>query len=263
MKYLFVFLLLVTALFSKVYYSKVAPYEIRNISSNVSGLVLSIDENMIGKVLSHKAYIVIDSELDTKELQYISQKIKVINETIVVNNNILKNYTMLLDKKHKNYEKIKGLKIKSIVEKDREFYDLINSQNQYLSTKKEINNLKIQIADLNLRKSVLKRSIEDKNLRAKGFILYSLAVRPGQVVGIATPLAKIADISKAKLTIYLDHEDLSGLENKSVYLDGIVTPYKISRLSTIADVKNISKYMAQIIIDAPKTFSKLVKIELK
>lgn len=41
------------------------------------------------------------------------------------------------------------------------------------------------------------------------------------------------------------------------------TAYKISRLLNIADSKNISKYMAQIIIESPKLFSKLVKIELK
>ena len=71
MKILTLILLTSSLLFSKIYYSKVEPYEVRNISSNVSGLVKFIDEDMIGKKLSSRAYIRIDSELDAKELKYI------------------------------------------------------------------------------------------------------------------------------------------------------------------------------------------------
>jgi len=263
MKYITMLFLLSTLLFSKVYYSKVEPYELRDISSNVSGLVLFIDEDMIGKTLSSKPYIKIDSELDNKELKYIKEKLIYLKNTVNANEDILKNLEKLLDKKQENYEKIKSLKIKSTVEKDREFYDLIGSENQYLNTMKEINNLKIQISDLKLREAQLKRSVNDKNLNAKGFTLYSISVKVGQVVGISTPLAQVADISKAKLTIYLDEEDLLGVKDKKVYLNGVESKYKISRVLNIADSKNISKYMAQIIIKSPKNFSKLVQVELK
>ncbi|MDK9694709.1 MAG: HlyD family secretion protein, partial [Sulfurimonas sp.] len=146
---------------------------------------------------------------------------------------------------------------------DREFYDLISSENLYLSTRKEIQNLKIQITDLKLRETQLQRSIEDKNLIAKNFVLYEMLVKPGQVVNMATPLAKIADVSKAKLVLYLDEPDVANAQKKVVYIDGEKSRYKISRLLRIADGKNISKYMAQIITDAPELFSKLVKVELR
>lgn len=263
MKLISLILLTTTLLFSKVYYSKVEPYEIRDISSNVSGLVLFIDEDMIGKKLSSKPYVKIDSELDLKELKYTKEKLIYLKSTVSSNENVLKNLEELLVKKRDNYDKVKSLKIKSTIEKDREFYDLVSSENTYLNTIKDTNNLKIQISDLNLRKAQLTRSISDKNLNAEGFTLYSIAVRAGQVVGVSTPLAKIADISKAKLTIYLDESDLVGLNDKKVYLDGKLSEYKVSRVSNIADIKNISKYMAQIIIKSPKVFSKLVKVELK
>ena len=149
------------------------------------------------------------------------------------------------------------------MEKDREFYDLVSTENSYLATQKEINSLKTQIADLNLRKVQLIRSISDKNLSHKGFILYSIDVKVGQVVGMSTPLARIADTSRAKLTIFLDETDVIDAKNKVVYIDGEKTDYKISRVLNIADSKNISKYMAQIIIKSPKIFSKLAKIELE
>jgi hypothetical protein len=121
----------------------------------------------------------------------------------------------------------------------------------------------MQIIDMKLRKVQLERSISDKNLIAKDFVLYEMLVKPGKVVGVSTPLAKIADISKAKLTLYLDEVDVANSEKKVIYIDGKKTDYKISTMLNIADSKNISKYMAQIIIKSPKLFSKLVKVELK
>ncbi|MFA7355262.1 MAG: HlyD family efflux transporter periplasmic adaptor subunit, partial [Sulfurimonadaceae bacterium] len=127
----------------------------------------------------------------------------------------------------------------------------------------EIQNLKIEISNLKLREAQLERNISDKNLTAQNFILYEILVKAGQVVGVATPLAKVADDSKALLTIYLDEQDVLNAKKSTLYIDGEKSPYKISRLLNIADSKNISKYMAQIIIESPKLFSKLVKVELK
>lgn len=262
MKILTMMFVLSTILFSKVYYSKVEPYELRNLSSNVSGIVEYINEDMIGQKLTKKVYLQIDSELDRKELSAVKEKLFLSRNTVVSNESILKNLEKSLLKKRENYKKVQNLKIKSTVEKDREFHDLIASENQYLNTQKEINNLKTQITDLKLRAAQLNRSINDKNLSDEGFILYSIDVKVGQVVGMSTPLARIADISKAKLTIYLDEADLVNAKEKIVLIDGEKTDYKISRILNIADSKNISKYMAQIIIKSPKIFSKLVKIEL-
>ena len=263
MKIITMLFLLTSLAFSKDYYSKVEPYELRTISSNVTGLVLYIDENSIGKKLDSKAFIKIDSQLDRDELRFTKQKLVYLKETVSLNKNILKNLEISLGKKRDNYKKIEALKIKSRVEKDREFYDLIGSENSYLNTQKEIINLKKQITDLNLRKAQLSRSINDKNLKAKGFILYSIDVKVGQVVTLLTPLATVADVSKALLTIYLDGEDVSDAKRSVIYINGEKTDYKIDRLLTIADTKSISKYMAQIIIKSPKVFSKLVKIELR
>ncbi|MDD3060077.1 MAG: HlyD family secretion protein [Sulfurimonas sp.] len=263
MKFIIILLSLYSFLFAKVYYAKVEPYELRDISSNVSGLVLFADEESLGKKLSDKAYINIDTELDADELQTVQQKLVYMRETIKENEAILVNLKESLKRKRDNYKQIESLKIKSRVEKDKEFYDLVASENSYLTTQKEINNLKIQMADLSHRQTQLQRSIKDKNLSDKGFVLYSLSVKPGQFVGVSTPLAKIADVSKAVLTLYLDEEDVKNAQTRSIFIDDVATKYKISRIVNIADAKNISKYMAQIVIDAPELFSKLVKVEVK
>ncbi len=251
------------SLFANVYFAKVEPYELRKISSNVTGEILFIDENMLGKKLTQKPYIIIDSELDKDELVDIDKKLRFTKETLKSNEKILKNLEKTLELKRKNYERVKALKIKSKIEKDNEYYNLISSENSFINTQKEVNNLKINIADLEFRKKQLLKNLRDKKVRAKGFVLYSLDVKPGQVVGVATPLATVADTSKALLTIYIDDEDLENLDKRSIYIDDKKTNYKVQRVVPIADTKNISKYKAQIVIKAPKVFSKLVKIELK
>jgi hypothetical protein len=252
-----------SSLFANVYYAKVEPYELRNISSNVSGEVLFSDENMLGKKLSDKPYIIIDSKIDRDELAAINSKLEYTQKTLESDKQILDNLEKTLELKRKNYKRVKALKIRSQIDKDNEYYNLINSENSYINTQKEVNNLKINLADLQWRKKQLLKNIKDKKLQAKGFVLYSLAVKPGQVVSIATPLAVVADTSKALLTIYLDDEDLKNLSHKVIYIDDKKTAYKVDRVIKIADTKNISKYKAQIIIKAPKVFSKLVKIELR
>lgn len=124
--------------FSKTYYSKVEPYEIRDISSNISGLILYTQEEMIGKKLTDKAYIKIDSELDEKELKFIEDKLSYLGEMVITNEKVLVNLEKSLVKKQENYDKIKSLKIKSVVEKDNSFYDLVASENQLLNTQKSL-----------------------------------------------------------------------------------------------------------------------------
>jgi len=262
-KIFIILFLLTTFAFSKVYYSKVEPYEVRDISSNVTGAVLYADENMLGKKLSSKPFILIDAELDKDELNAVNNKLSYFQDTLEVNEKVLSNLRESLKRKRENYENIAKLSIKSRVEKDREFYDLINNENSFLAIQKEVNSLKANIADLKLRKAQLLKNIHDKSISLKGFVLYDLKVKAGKVVTVATPLATVADTSKGLLSIYLNEDDALNAVNKIIYINGQKTKYRVSRIFTIADSKNISKYKAQIIVNAPNLFSKLVKVELR
>jgi len=248
---------------AEVHYSKVEPYKVQNISSSVTGEVLFVNEDMLGKKLSAKPFILIDAEIDNAELADVEIKLKDMQETLKINKKILKNLEEVLKKKRLNYKKTEALKIKSRIDKDREFYDLIASENSLNATQKEVYSLKNSIADLELRRTQLKKSIRDKKVSKQGFVLYSIDVKEGQVVNVATPLAKVADTSKALLTIYVDADELTDIQSKKVYIDGKQTVYKVSRVLGIADGVNISKYKVQIVVDPPKIFSKLVQVELR
>jgi multidrug resistance efflux pump len=248
---------------AKEYYAKVEPYEIRTISSNVSGLVLFSDEQKEGAKLGKKDYIIIDDALDMIEQEKVLKKIELLHVTLKLNEELKENYEEIVKRKAENYARIKDLKIKSSVEKDREFYDVIASENSLISIEKEIISLQTQINDLQLRAAQLKRSIADKHLNAKGYILYALMVKPGQVVAPGTPLAKIADTSRALITLYLSSDEIANINEKVLYIDGQKSNYKIDRIWNIADEQHLSSYKAQIIMDAPKHFSSLVKVELR
>lgn len=264
MKKIFTLLLLSgVALFAKEYYSKVEPYEILTIASNVSGQVTFADEKREGKVLGAKAYVKIDDKLDRIELTNVNKKIALLKNTLKLNEAMQKNYEAILAKKQKNYDNIKTLKTKSVIDKDREFYDLVATQNTLITTEKEVDNLKVQINDLNLRAAQLRKSIADKSLSAKGYVLYALSVKEGQVVSPGMELSKVANISKAKLTVFLNAGDMKDAKKKTVYLNGKKTEYRIDRLWEIADATHLSSYKAEIIIDAPEYFSELMKVEFK
>jgi len=264
MKKILSFLLLgVMALSAKEYYSKVEPYEILTISSNVSGQVMFTDEQKQGERLGKSAYIKIDDKLDRIELNNVRKKIALLKNTLKLNEAMQKNYEEILAKKQKNYDNIKDLRTKSVIEKDREFYDLVSTQNTLLSTAKEVDNLKVQINDLKLRSEQLRKSIADKSVTAKGYVLYALNVKEGQVVNPGMTLSQVADISKAKLTVFLNARDMQRAKGATIYLNGKKTDYKVDRLWSIADATHLSSYKAEIIIKAPKHFSELMKVELK
>ena len=254
---------LLLSLWANEYYSKAEPYHLYTLQSNVAGLVVKADENLEGKKLGSGAFIIIDDDLDQKELVYLKQKKVSYEKSLELNEKMNENYSIMIQKKNENYERIKNLPIKSSVEKDKEFFDLSNTQNQQLSTLEKIETIHTTLSDTALRIEQLKRSIKDKHISAKNRVLYSLDVKKGQVVAPGMNLAVVADVSKAKLTIFLNADDLKNIKSKTIYLNGEKTAYKIDKIWPLSDAEHISSYKTEILIKAPKQFSQLYKIEFK
>ncbi len=258
---IFLFLLLVAN--AKEYYAKVEPLHLYTIASEVQGKVLQSRDELLGKKLSKTPFIVIDTTVDEEELRATLQKIDALGQMIEADKRVMENLQKSIERKVENYERIKDLSVKSKTQKDAVYFDLIATKNQLLATQKEIENFKSQLADLQTKKVRLQKSIRDKHVGAPGLVLYELMVNKGDVVNIATPLAKVADTHKGILTFYVDAKELDGIEKKQVYIDGRPTSYRVQRVLRVADGVNLSKYKVQIVIDPPKIFSKLVKVELK
>jgi len=250
-------------LMASEYYSKAEPYRFYTLQSNVTGLVVKSNEDLEGKKLPLEAFIVIDDELDQKELALLKQKKTNLEKSLKLNVKMEKNLSVMIEKKNENYERIKDLPIKSSVEKDKEFFDLSTTQNQQLSTLEKLETISSSLSDTQLRLEQLKRSIQDKHIRAEGMVLYKLHVKKAQVVAPGMSLAEVADISRAKLTVFLGSDELRDIKEKKIYLDDSATDYKIDKIWPLSDSEHISSYRAEIVIRAPQQFSRLYKIEFK
>jgi hypothetical protein len=263
MKNIILIILVSSVLTASEYYSKAEPYRFYTLQANVSGLILVADEALEGKKLSGENFIVIDDELDQKELALLKQKKVNLENSLRLNKKMSKNLSAMIKRKSENYERIKDLPIKSSVEKDKEFFDLATTQNQQLTTLEKIETIHSQLNDTKLRLAQLKRSIKDKHIHAKDMVLYKLHVKKGQVVAAGMSLAEVADVSKAKLTIFLNLDEMQGVQKKDIYLNNERTEYKIDKIWPLSDAEHISSYKTEILIDAPQQFSELYKIEFK
>lgn len=232
------FLLLLTPLviFAKVHYAKVEPYESVTLKSAVSALVLDVDLEAEGSVVDQKRVIYLDDYLDKINLKTSKETLLILHET--------------LKRKESYFQRIDKLKTTSAAQKDEAFYSFASAKTQYL--------------DMQYKIAQLEDSIEKKSIVLKNMYLYEIMVRKGDYVSPGSPLATVADVSRAKLVLFLEPEELDQIEQKTVYLNGEKTAYKVDKVWRVADEKFISSYRAEIYIPAPEgSFSELMKVEIK
>ncbi|PHS31105.1 MAG: hypothetical protein COA92_08920 [Sulfurovum sp.] len=223
-------------IFAKVHYAKVEPYESIILKASVSALVIDVALDAEGSVVDQKRIIYLDDRLDKINLKTSNEKLLVLHET--------------LKRQESYFKRIDKLKTASTNQKDNAFYSLSSAKTQYL--------------DMQYKIAQLEDSIEKKSLVLNDKYLYKLLVRTGDFVAPGSPLAQVADVSKAKLVLFLEPDELESIEEKIVYLDGIKTEYKVNKVWKVADEKFISSYRAEIYVSAPKEmFSKLLKVEIK
>ena len=233
-----ILLLLVAPLFifAKVHYAKVEPYESVILKSAVSALVMDVDLEAEGSVVDQKRVIYLDDRLDKINLKTSKENLLILHET--------------LKRQESYFQRIDKLKTASTTQKDNAFYGFASAKTQYL--------------DLQYKIAQLEDSIEKKSIVLHHMYLYEIMVRKGDYVAPGSPLARVVDASRAKLVLFLEPAELEKIGQKTVYLDGEKSEYKVDKVWRVADEKFISSYRAEIYITAPEgSFSKLMKVEIK
>ncbi|MCF6173138.1 MAG: hypothetical protein L3J44_05065 [Campylobacteraceae bacterium] len=264
MKYFMFIILASIGLNATVYYAKVEPVQKYSIKSAVSGKVLSSFEAMEGKISNGKVLIHLDDVLNIEDLKSSKENLKTLAKMISITKQNLQNAKKIFNIRQKNYRKIKNLKTKSRVEKDNELINSVNAQNQVLSLMNNLENLKNQQSDLRYKIATLNDTISKKSIKVpQGYLIYKLYPKKDGFVGIGAPLVDAYDISKAKLTVFVSKEDYKFAKNGVIYINNKKTSYKVDKLWNNTDTQNISSYKAEIIISAPKVFSKLLKVEFR
>ncbi len=235
MRYLLVVLVFLNLSFANEFYAKLEPIESFQVKSSVSGKVIYSNEMIEGKKSNNSKIIEIDSYVDRIDLEQSRAKLKAVNEMMKI--------------EEKNYNRLLKVTSKSGFEKDNQKLKVIN----FRTTK----------ADIQIRIANLRDSIKNKKLIEKSNYIYNIAVKKGDYVNPGTFLYESKDLSRGKLEIFVPISDIESIKDKKIFLDSKATDLKIAKIYKVADTKHISSYKVEIIINNPKTFSRLVKIEFK
>jgi len=250
--------------FAKVHYAKVEPYETVTLKSAVSAQVTQAKVELEGTTIKNDIIIKLDDKLNKIKLKSDRDALVLIKNMLKINRQNLKSLSLSLQRQEDYYHRISNISSVSITQKDKAFYSYINAKTQYLSTKEKIESLKKQKLDLIYSIEWLKDSISKKTIILKNRFLYKLLVHKGDFVNMSMPLAQIKDLSRAKLTLFLEDDELQDIKSKKIYINNKPTNYKIDKIWSVADDKFISSYRAEIVIPKPKyNFSKLLKVELR
>jgi len=258
-------LLLLTPLFlfAKVHYAKVEPYETITLKAAVSAQVTKADIDLEGTTVNVRV-IKLDDKLDIMKISSSKASLKLIQSMIKTNQNILSALQQSLNRQKAYHQRISNIASASKTQKDNAFYAYTNAKTQYFSTKEKIDNLKKQKLDLKYEIARLQDSISKKSIKLNNKFLYKLLVNKGDFVNMGTPLAQVQDLSKGKLVLFLESAELENIKSKTIYIDGQVSKFKVSKIWKVADEKFISSYRTEILINNPKgNFSKLLKVEFK
>jgi len=258
-----VWLLLPLFVFGKVHYAKVEPLERATIKASVGGAITKVDLSAEGRIAGEGVVIQIDDAMDRVSLTSSKDSLKLFAETLKINSEILEGLKETFRLKKGYFDRVSALASSTKTQKDNAYGAFIAAKNQLLGTKEKVANLQKQILDLKYKIKMLQDSIGKKSISLKGRYLYKIMVRAGEFAAPGMPLAVADDLSKAKLTIYLDREELKGIADKKVYIDGSEEGYAISRIWQEADEKFISAYRAEIILEPKYPFSSLLKVEVK
>ena len=251
-------------IFAKVHYAKVEPYESVSLKSSVSALVMDVNLHAEGEMIANERVIYLGDSLDKVNLKISKESVVLLEEMLVINKDIAQSLSETVNRQEGYYTRINRLSTASKAQKDNAYSSFTSAKTQHLNTKEKILSLEKQILDIKYKIAQLEDSIEKKSIVLHDKYLHEIMVRKGDFVNAGSVLAKIADISRAKLVLFLDADEVNMIENKTVYLDDNQTAYKVDKVWKITDEKFISSYRAEIYIPAPsKTFSNLIKVEIK
>jgi hypothetical protein len=253
----------ISSIYASEFYSKIEPINKYQIKSQVTGKVLQAKTELEGKQINSALVLKIDDKLDLIDLKSSKKKLELLQESLSLANEQLNNTKDISDTRKAQYDKLKSLRTRSQINKDNDLFNYLTAYNQYLSTKDKIINLQTSIEDLKYKIATLEDRVSNKNIRLKDKFIYKVHVKRYDFVNMGTPLIDAYDTSKGKLEIFVPLEVAQDISNKKILIDEKDMNYKISKVYKVADSERISSYKVEIIIDKPKFFSRLVKVEVK
>ena len=218
---------------AQVYYAKVEPLFRYTVAAATAGQVVFADESLEGQV-TDKTIIRLDDALDQVDFDVARESYKNLKETYETKRGI--------------YEKIVKMSTKSQIEKDNEKIALLAAKNSMESARLQMENAKDRL--------------KKKTIRGDKLYVYDVSVNEGQYVSPGVKLAELHDTSGSRLVIFVSRDEIEGLTDEQIIVDGKEGLYRIDKKWDTADAEYISSYRVELVGPAPRTFSGLAKIEI-
>ncbi len=257
-------LLIPALLAAKVHYAKVEPYETITLKAAASGQIVDVNLDAEGTRVKNSRVIHIDDKLNRIDLNDTKESLVLLEQMLGINQEIADSLAETVKRQEGYYHRISKLATASKTQKDNAYSAFASAKTQYLGTKEKIVSLKKQILDMRYKIDMLKDTIAKKSIVLHDRYLDKLLVKEGEYVAPGSPLARINNMTQAKLVLFLEPEELPGIKQKHVFLNDKATTYHVNKVWHVTDEKYISSYRAEIYLSAPKAyFSKLMKVELK
>ena len=214
------------------YKAKIEPYDAATVSAEVSGRIVKLDQRDELKTWN-KVVIEIDHALDDVQLENDRNKLKLLQEQIVL--------------KQSQYDSIKDLA----------------SQNRFTKEqyKTEVLALGMQADDLKSAIAQLEDTVAKKHIALHGEYLKTLYVREGEYVAPGTKLMKVEDHSGGRLVLYIDAADQAALKTAKITVEGS-TGWKIEKAADSTDETYVSYYRVDLVKKGKVPFGEVVTVTI-
>ena len=240
-------LILFLSVFLFGYEAKIQPFETFVIKAAVGGEVIKTYKNLEAKNLKNALIVKLDDKVERANLKNIKNQIDILKKEI-------KNQQEIVQRKKSIYLRYRKLSSKSVEQKDMKFYDYIASFNQLL-------NLKSNLSNLNDQAVKIKDLIDKKNIKFSGY-LYEITVSKDNYVAPGIQVGLGFDISKEKIDIFVPIDKINYIKNKTVYINGKKSDFKIYKIWNMTDTKYITSYKVELVGKGLK-LGNIVKVEFK
>lgn len=227
-------------LFAKEYMTQINPNEKIQIKSQTTGVIKYVNKKLESNFVKENQVLLKINSLDEEiELKKETNSLTLQKEIVKI--------------KEQNYNAKKRIKQLSL-------YDKNNEKLSFLESKKEL-----VLKEQNIKK--LLNEISKKVFNIENKYINTIFIKKDEYVNIGDKLFDMYDISNLKITLYLTSKEIEGLKEKSVFIDGVKSDFKINKINKIKDEVKVSRYKVEFIKRNENVdnyfFNKIVKVEIK
>lgn len=225
---------------AKNYMVQIKPYQSYEIKSQSSGPITYIKKNSESKYIK-EAQVLIEIDAKDEKREYLKQK-----ASFDIQKEIVKI-------KEINYKAKQGIKNLSKYDKNQEKLSFLEAKKILLTNKYEM--------------QMIQREIDKKVFTIKHKYIDEIFIKEGEYVSVGEKLFEMYDITKLKITLYLTKNEIKNLEKKEIFINDILSDFRLKQVSKIKDEIKVSRYKVQFIKENKNLdeyfFDEIVRVEIK